>query len=99
MTVCCWREKVLGTCELRFRVLEIFTRPIACLPSTKFIFVLNKNDTAATTDDDSVGSARPKLDLSSLRLQADEDKDKALSDDGLSYEGTVVWGGVRQETR
>ena len=46
------------------------------------------------------GSAGTRFIVTSVEMKADEDKDavKALSDDGLSYEGTVVRGGVRRDS-
>lgn len=68
---------------------------ILSFPQAHIQFLLNRNDTSATTDHGSACSARPELDLSLLRVQADEDKDtvKAVSDDSLSCDGTIVRGG------
>ena len=57
---------------------------------------MNKTDTR----DESAGSARAELGLSSLQVLVEEDKhtEKRISDDGLSYAATVVRGGVSRDS-
>lgn len=62
-------------------------------------FVLNRSSASATTGYGSESDVRPELDLSTLMVVAQLDREtlKEKSDDGLSYDGTVVRGGLRQD--
>ena len=63
-------------------------------------FVMHRNLNSATTGYSTADSVRPERGLSSLMVQAEEDTEttKGLSEDKMSYDGTVVYGGVRRDS-
>ena len=62
-------------------------------------FVLNRSSVSATIGYGSESDVQPELDLSSLMVVAEEDREtlKERSDDGWSYDGTVVRGGLKRD--
>ena len=60
---------------------------------------MSRSNDPATNGYGSDSFVRPELDLSTLMVLVDEDKEtsKGRSDDGMSYEGTVVRGGLRRD--
>ena len=63
-------------------------------------FVMHRNLNSATAGCSTADSVRPERDLSSLMVQGEEDTEttKRLSEDKMSYDGTVGRGGVRRDS-